>query len=247
MKAFIGPIERLKLKVKIDEQQRLFTNIFYLVTIVMPILLFLLFRFDVIKGDTIVKPSQESAVGVVNNGTGSFGTGFLINKNQLITAAHVVKYLEIGDGLQVKFEKNPKWYDAILKYKPESASEDKDYAVLELRDATFTNYYELSLSENLAKLNDKVLVIGYPGGTFSSSPGEITNTSWRENTNYLQLWAGAWPGNSGGPVIHRETGKVIGILSAGDIVNEGMIIAVKTDLLYSDMELNKVVNLNAPN
>jgi len=245
MKTFIGPIEWLRFKEKIDAEQRNLAKIFYGVVFVLPIFVFFLCRFGVLEGTAKVSETQLMAVGIVSSGTGNFGTAFLITETELLTAAHVVKYADVGDRVTIKFEKNPKTYDAVVAFKPRENSEVKDYAVLKLVDAKFKNYFALAKSEDLAKTNDAVGVIGYPDGTFNDAIGQITNTSWRGQEERLQLWAPAWPGNSGGPVIHKESGKVIGILVAGDVVNDGMIIAVKTDLLYADMELNKVVNLEA--
>jgi len=244
MKTFIGPIEWLRFKEKIDAEQRKLANIFYGVVFVIPLFVLVLCRFGVLEGTSKVSETQLGMVGVVNSG-GSLGTTFLISETQLLTAAHVVEYADVGDRVTIKFEKNPKTYDAVVAFKPRENSEVKDYAVLELVDAKFKNYFALAKSEDLVKTNDAVGVIGYPDGTFNDAIGQITNTSWRGQEERLQLWAPAWPGNSGGPVIHKESGKVIGILVAGDVVNDGMIIAVKTDLLYADMELNKVVNLEA--
>jgi len=245
MKTFIGPIEWLRFKEKIDAEQRKLTNIFYGVVFVLPLMVFILCRFGFLEVTVKVSETQIGAVGIVTSGSGgnSIGTAFLITESQLLTAAHVVKYAEVGDRVTINFEKNPKTYEAVVKFKTNPDSKVKDYAVLELVDAKFKNFYSIAKSEDLAKINDKVFVIGYPGGTFCSSSGEITNTSWHENEEFLQLWAAVWPGNSGGPVIHKESGKVIGILTSGDNVNKGMTMAVKMDLLFADMELNKVVDL----
>ncbi|MDA9968265.1 DnaB-like helicase C-terminal domain-containing protein [Salibacteraceae bacterium] len=52
--------------------------------------------------------------------------------------------------------------------------------------------------------------------------------------------AGAWPGNSGGPVIDKQSSKVIGILMSGfEGEGKGITFAVKIDQLINDEQLQE--------
>lgn len=242
MKTFIGPIERLRLKEKIDAEQRTLANIFYGVVIVLPLLVYMIFRLNVVPATTKLQEEQGNAVALLTAG-GSTGTAFLFSENKLITAAHVVEYAEIGDEVNLKFYNDLHEYKGRLLYKPESEDTEKDYAIIEIEDKKFKNFFRLAKASEIAKLNDQVLVVGFPGGvTYSSASGEITNMNALDKPGILQLQAGAWPGNSGGPVIHKDSGKVIGILiSGGENEFKGIIFSLKTEVLMQDPKLNGIV------
>jgi len=242
MKTFIGPIERLRFKEKVDAELRNLKSIFFIILVALPLLVFALFRLNVIQGATHWEADQSSAVAMINAGKGT-GTAFLISEDKLITAAHVVEYAEIGDVVTLRFHEDIREYEGVVLCKPTSTDGNKDYAIIELKDKKFKKFFTLGKASDIAKLNDQVLVVGFPGGfTFSSAPGAITNMNAFDEMEFLQLSAGAWPGSSGGPVIHVKSGKVIGILIGGT-ENEfkGLIFSLKTEVLLNDPELKEIV------
>ena len=252
MKAFIGRIERKIFYSKIEQRVRSLKTMFILVSL-LPIVIFTGYKFDVFKSSGVKLSSTDfgyKGVAKILSGDDQC-SAFLISENELMTACHCVKYINVGGHLSLTFYDSDVQYDAILKYKPEdydtsnSTSENMytDYAILEIVDASFDNFYSLQLTENNTEINDDVIVVGFPGGAFSASSGEVTNVQYRENTSALQLWAGAWAGGSGGPVFDKKTENVIGVFCAGDIQNAGMLIAVKMDMVAADQKLGKVVEL----
>jgi S1-C subfamily serine protease len=243
MKTFVGPKERLRFKEKVDAELKVIQNIFFVLMIALPIVVFSLFRYNFVQGPASLNEDQSSAVALLTAG-GSTGTAFLFSENKLITAAHVVVHAEIGDEVLLKFYDDLNEYTGRVLYKPASDDDLKDYAIIEIEDKRFKTFLKLAKASDIAKLNDQVLVVGFPGGqTYSSASGEITNLNAMDKPEFLQLQAGAWPGNSGGPVIHKESGKVIGILSSG-YENEfkGIILSLKTEVLLLDPNLRGVVN-----
>ena len=254
MKTFIGRIERKIFYSKIEQRVRSLKTIFILVSL-LPIVIFTGYKFDVFKSSGAKLSSTKfgyKGVAMIMSGR-SQCSAFLISEKELMTACHCVEYIDVGGHLSVKFfgDKDKIQYDAIVKFKPEdydtsiSVEENlhTDYAILEIVDASFDNFYSLQLTENNTEINDDVIVVGFPGGAFSASSGEVTNVQYKDDTSVLQLWAGAWAGGSGGPVFDKRTDGVIGIFVGGHKENEGMLVAVKMDMVAADQKLGKVVEL----
>tara|TARA_B110000977_G_scaffold183771_1_gene246722 strand:+ start:1651 stop:2448 length:798 start_codon:yes stop_codon:yes gene_type:complete len=262
MKTFIGSIERKIFYSKIEQMVRSLKTIFILVSL-LPIVIFTGYKFEVFKSSGAKLSNSKigyKGVAEIISGSGQC-SAFLISEKELMTACHCVEYLDVGGHLSVTFfgDKDKIQYDAILKYKPKDYDPtlpfDKnlytDYAILEIVDASFDNFYplqldnfySLQLTENNIEINDNVIVVGFPDGAFSASSGEVTNVQYKDNTSVLQLWAGAWAGGSGGPVFDRETAEVIGIFVGRHKENEGMLVAVKMDMVAADQKLGKVVEL----
>ena len=254
MKTFIGRIERKIFYSKIEQRVRSLKTIFILVSL-LPIVIFTGYKFDVFKSSGAKLSSTKlgyKGVAKIISGSNQC-SAFLISEKELMTACHCVEYIDVGGHLSFTFfgDKDKIQYDAIVKYKPEDYDPtlpfDKnlytDYAILEIVDASFDKFYRLQLTENNIEINDDVIVVGFPDGAFSASSGEVTNVQYKDDTSVLQLWAGAWAGGSGGPVFDRETAEVIGIFVGRHKENEGMLVAVKMDMVAADQKLGKVVEL----
>ena len=247
MKIFIGPLERKAQRLEIESKLRDIRIFAYIMGIAVPLAIVGLAIW--IGGTSVPEKGKYSAVAKIE-GVGSC-SAFLVSEKHLITAAHCLEFMEEGDYLNLTFEGNSKEYKAKIIYRPSAYDKlqgdeqlKKDYAILELDSITFPNYYSLQLNSNSTKLTDPILVAGYPGGvTFSVAKGTVTGLSWRKHSETLQIMAGAWPGNSGGPVIDAITKNVIGILNGTDSEMQGMLISLKTDVLEKDIELAKRVGL----
>ncbi len=141
----------------------------------------------------------------------STGSGVIIDKNLILTAAHVVSdtvYLE------VKKSESPQKFIAHVKW----ISHEADLALLELED---TEFFKDTKPLSLGKMphrQDGVAVYGYPqgGNEISITQGIISRI---EQTVYvhsdfdllaLQIDAAINPGNSGGPVFNQK-GQIVGI------------------------------------
>lgn len=130
--------------------------------------------------------------------------------------------------------------------RPSPENYQDDFAVLELTSVTNIpdSFPRLTLGKSAnVSTRDKVILIGYPQGIFSATSGTISN----DNINGLGLFlldAGAWPGNSGGPLILEESGEVVGILIAGfEGEFKGMNLANKMDNILTVLR-NDYVNIN---
>ncbi|MFD1039035.1 S1C family serine protease [Virgibacillus byunsanensis] len=142
------------------------------------------------------------------------GSGFLYNKKgDIITNAHVV---ENADVIYVRTA-NARIYPAAIV----GMGEDTDIAVI--RVPQLAGQTNLSIEkEQKAEVGDEVIALGSPHGfqntvTLGIISGRERNFSVDgfDYKNVYQISAQITQGNSGGPLIERETGKAVGINSVG--------------------------------
>ncbi|MEM7369789.1 MAG: serine protease [Bacteroidota bacterium] len=216
----------------------------FLLMAILPLLIFGLFYFDLIKPATAeANADLEAAVGKVVT-TSGVGTAFLVSPTKLMTARHVIEGLPVGSSVEVIFEQSDnqlsrtatiQWIAASASGTGEGGSVPLDYflsdvALLALADPiNEIAPLDLGTSADVANL-DEVILIGYPGGDYSISEGNINNTQFKE-LELFKLDATSNPGNSGGPCILKNDNTVIGILVGGPSSSliDGENIAMKID------------------
>ena len=135
------------------------------------------------------------------------GTGFFVdNKGHLITNYHVIK--SSNNKAKILFnheetETNLIAYDELL-----------DLALLK---AKVKNKNFIKFSNKSPKKAQSILVAGYPYGKFVSDDLKITSgiinslKGIRNNTSMLQIDATVNPGNSGGPIVDKMSGNLVGV------------------------------------
>ncbi|WP_284139291.1 MULTISPECIES: trypsin-like peptidase domain-containing protein [unclassified Virgibacillus] len=142
------------------------------------------------------------------------GSGFLINdKGDIITNAHVV---QDADVIYVRTA-NARVYPAAVI----GIGEELDVAVI--RVPQLSNQQAMTIErETFSEIGDEVIALGSPHGfqntvTLGIISGTERNFSVDDYhyNNVYQISAQITHGNSGGPLINRNTGKVIGINSVG--------------------------------
>ncbi len=144
---------------------------------------------------------------------GTIGSGFLYNdKGDVITNAHVVANTETVNVVTADSKKMPG--DVI------GVSRDTDVGVVRVPGLEGKDPLPIR-SEGGAELLDEVLALGSPLGLQNTvTRGEISGVDRTLDIepfhyeNMYQISAPISPGNSGGPLLDRETGEVIGINSA---------------------------------
>jgi hypothetical protein len=160
----------------------------------------------------IIREAQKKVV-MVELDDGSIGSGFLYNdKGDVITNAHVVNGSEI-----VKIRTtDAKGYDG----KVIGISTETDVAVVRVDGLKDIEPLGLSSNSKL-EIGDEILALGSPLGYQNTVTTGIISGTDRElevepytYENVYQISAPIAPGNSGGPLIDRKTGKVVGINSA---------------------------------
>jgi S1-C subfamily serine protease len=228
-----GPIKRSEFKKDIVNRLNKYKSLFLFLFFGLPILVYMPFKFKWFSS-SLSKGGDIAAVALVNTGDGT-GTAFLISPTHAITARHVVEGLKTGDPVTLVFEKSEPKIEVEARLLFVSENENHDYAELELVKA-LNDHPTLTLgSTSNASIDDEVIIIGYPTGIFSSAKAQITNNELTEMPDYFMMFGGAWPGNSGGPIIHKNTGEVIGILIAGlEGEFKGMIFGHDIDAIMND-------------
>ncbi|ASN07399.1 serine protease [Virgibacillus necropolis] len=149
-----------------------------------------------------------------NGDTKITGSGFLYNeKGDIITNAHVVKDADV---INVRTS-NARVYPAAIV----GISEETDIAVI--RVPQMANQSPIQIEKEIkADIGDEVIALGSPHGFQNTvTLGIISGTERNfsvdgyDYENVYQISAQITHGNSGGPLIDRTTGKVIGINSVG--------------------------------
>ncbi|WP_099157905.1 S1C family serine protease [Virgibacillus ndiopensis] len=143
------------------------------------------------------------------------GSGFLYNdKGDIITNAHVVKD---ADAIYVRTA-NAKIYPAAIV----GIGEDTDIAVIRVPQLAGQTPFSLATGDDKTELGDEVIALGSPHGFQNTvTLGIISGTERNFSLNNFvyediyQISAQITHGNSGGPLIKRSTGEVIGINSVG--------------------------------
>ncbi len=181
-----------------------------------------------------VRTSIEYAF--ANDKSGTFhGAGFLVDveKHYLATNAHIA-----GRGnanTEIAF-KGHEYVSAEAIY----VDPLLDLAVLQIDEAFLPEEAiaaELDCSDRY--LNGlTVAAYGHPNGlSFSASRGIISQVRTYEGDDWVQTDAAVNPGNSGGPLIDLETGRIVGVNANGFKNTEGLNFAVPMRPLCSIVKL----------
>lgn len=149
------------------------------------------------------------------------GTGFIFNpQGYAVTCAHVVQnaneiYVRIGTA-----------ENAVQKAQVVNSDSQTDIAIL-LVDGQ--GYYSASIDiDTSVNFGDEVIILGYPFGSkladdvmtmsVSFTRGYVSSCQMHNGMERIFLDVSAKAGNSGSPVLNRQTGRVIGIL-CGSMIN----------------------------
>jgi len=161
------------------------------------------------------------------------GSGFIVNGDKIITAAHV--YNQLNDENKKRLMVNvmvEKIQDDVERYQwiPINFLDKKDdIAIFQLTDtkSILSKGLELGDSEKI-EVGQEVYFVGFPyavqlindgfGLTLIANKGIISNIKRdgvdpEHRRNWLIIDAISNPGNSGCPLIDIETGKVIGVMT----------------------------------
>jgi S1-C subfamily serine protease len=229
-----GPLKKTSFKEQITVQLNKYRSFFLILSLGLPIIFFLPFKFDLIPSNVSSGSAIEATALVTIPSIGT-GSAFLVSPTKLITARHVIESLNENDLVSIEFVKsNGKTKsEAKILFKPKD--ENNDYAVLELvKPINDINPLTIGDAGGI-QINDEVTIIGYPAGIFSCAKAQVTNNELSENPSLFQMNGGAWSGNSGGPVVNKQSNDVIGVLIAGlEGKFKGMVYAIKINALLQD-------------
>ncbi|KIL52056.1 S1C family serine protease [Jeotgalibacillus soli] len=164
--------------------------------------------------DEAVYDAQKKVV-QIETLSGSIGSGFLYNANgDIVTNAHVVAN---AAEVTVITADSGRFKGAVI-----GISDTTDVAVVRVEELAGMEPLVVERDQR-AKLSDPVLALGSPLGFQNTvTVGEVNGVDRHfviepfTYENIDQITASISPGNSGGPLLHADTMRVIGINSAED-------------------------------
>ena len=121
------------------------------------------------------------------------------------------------------------WHKAIVV----KADKELDIALLKLEGSNFPQMPVLARNE-MSRIGDDIVLAGYPfGAKLSDSEDKLNHSIFEGKIASAQIQRGyekqfvdmqAKRGNSGGPVIDRETGLVVGILCGSQTEGDSRLV-----------------------
>lgn len=163
------------------------------------------------NGQDATNPGQGQAPSLFTSGKyGAMGTGFYVSGDGwLITNEHVVTGMQEVDVRTASGE--------IVKARVAKADRSVDLALLK---TSATSPEWLLFSNGQATLGSSVFTIGYPRPTVQGIEAKFTDGTlsslkglYDDPKNY-QISVPLQPGNSGGALVHLQSGWVVGVVSA---------------------------------
>lgn len=193
---------------------------------------------------TIIHETEKSVVSieVETNQSSRSGSGFIYNeKGDIVTNAHVVKDAEV---IYVRTANAHIYPAAVI-----GIGEETDIAVIRVPQLASNSHLQLK-EEGTLEIGDDIIALGSPHGFQNTVTVGIISGLDRnlEVDGYTyadayQISAQITQGNSGGPLIHKDTGEVVGINAVGTddgIIGFSIPISHVIDTLYqwSDEAVN---------
>lgn len=166
------------------------------------------------------------SVFVVYSGN-SLGSGFAIGENCIVTNAHVIENVH---SITLTSYEGDKYTASLL-----GIDEDKDIAVLVIKDASFPYLKMANLST--VKIGDDIYAIGAPKGmAYTLTKGTVSaKERIVENESFIQIDAAINDGNSGGPLLN-DAGEVLGMNTMKMTDSEGIGLAIPADRVASTLK-----------
>jgi serine protease Do len=172
--------------------------------------------FERVKSSVVVIVTTGSASGlpgtVATLQPTGLGSGFLIEDNKVLTAAHVIQNAE---SVKVRFHGGQEVSAKVL-----SSSQQADVALLKLSRTPLGSRPAVLGNSDDTKIGEQIIVVGAPYGlAYTLTAGHISNRvdpgevgSGFSATEFFQTDASINQGNSGGPMFNMK-GEVIGVVS----------------------------------
>lgn len=168
----------------------------------------------------------------------SRGSGFVLDESgHVITNYHVI---EEKDQIMCRSHDGEHVSATVVATDPEL-----DLALLKLNYLVGQPTLRWGNSEQL-KIGDEVLALGYPlafklGDSPSISRGIVSSLRQKDGITWLQIDAAVNPGNSGGPVVKKETNRVYGIVTLKMLNSEGIAFALPSNTcqLFIERSMNR--------
>ena len=175
-----------------------------------------------------VKISGAGCGGIVT------GSGFPLGNGDVATNAHVVSGTS---GLRVVTPNGTEYHATVVFFDPE-----RDFAILYAPQFTAPG-----LGLGPAARGTQAAVIGYPGGGPESVQPAVVDGAvnaqgrdiYNQNLVTREIWvlqSTVRPGNSGGPLVDKDTGKVVGVVFATSASDPNQAYALTDNEIASDLQ-----------
>ncbi len=192
--------------------------------------------FQPMRQHTLIKtwPQYSIAKKTIDNISGS---GFYINnKGNVVTNHHVIK-----DCNKIAILKDNSEIEASL------IGQDRSLDLAVLKTDSKTDKF-IKISKNPGGKLQEIIAAGYPFGKFLNDDLKFTSgiisalKGPNDNSSLMQIDAALNFGNSGGPIVDRNTGNLLGIAVSGIRTDkiEGINFAVKNVSLMNFLQTNDV-------
>lgn len=169
----------------------------------------------VVNSVVVIRTSEREVPdrpGSVATSEAGLGSGVLIDKDRVLTAAHVV---QVADTITVEMANGETLSARVVSSEPSA-----DLALLQLERAPLNASIATLGDSDAVRIGDEVLVVGAPlGMSRTLSVGHISGRRVEQKLHggfagfeLLQTDASINPGNSGGPMFDRA-GNVVGVVS----------------------------------
>lgn len=231
---------KLDLVKKVKEELKWHNIVFVFSLIIFPILSYFAFQWKWIESKPEFSNDIEAPVAkiVVSD---NLGSAFLVNSTTLLTARHIVMNKKVGDNVDIYFEKSKNQLKTIgtisficetnVQIQQKGVPFDyflTDFAVITVPEITDIQPLNIGSSTDMQNLDD-VILVGYPGGDYSITKGNINSDKY-QGFDLFKIDAASNPGNSGGPCISKKDNSIIGILVGGNgAFVQGENVALKID------------------
>ena len=191
-----------------------------------------------VVAETLREPQRIAEIALVStvylqvkktNEKVEYGTGFIINKDKIATAAHLLEDVEKGITAQRIGETKKHPIESIL-----AIDKDHDLAIMQCKAISAP---ALAFADSdMVKIGQRVYVAGNPEklvGTLSEgiiSAVQPAGTSKWIKGKVIQITAPISAGSSGGPVLN-ERGEVIGVVLSSDLDGQNLNFAIPVNHL----------------
>ena len=185
----------------------------------------------------VAKKTTEKKKETKEKSEASGSAFFISNKGHIITNYHVVE--DCKDNSKIFYKNNN--VDAKLIAKDA-------YLDLALLKAEVNNSKFISISNMAPKKLQRIIAAGYPFGKYLSDDLKFTSgivsslKGVQDDSTRLQIDAALNPGNSGGPIIDENTGKLVAVAVAGlrKDVTEAVNFGIKAGSVKNFLESNQI-------
>ncbi len=153
------------------------------------------------------------------------GSAFLVDGG-FITNSHVLRPESRVDAFAIRFaDTDPNESTSYIRLLPddcqkrtsvESPVEFNDYAFIEIDEPEFANRHRFELGRAAEiSVGQQVLFLGFPFGMaqLTSHVGWVASKHAKDGVNIIQIDGSVNGGNSGGPLLNPESGRVVGIVT----------------------------------